>query len=68
MRKSEFSISRNYCDIEELYSLERVQTIGVTTNWELNTRLNRNQRGTQPLDKLDWSVDERTEYELNTLI
>ena len=68
MRKSEFSISRNYCDIEELYSLERVQTIGVTTNWELNTQTEISGRGTQPLDKLDWSVDERTEYELNTLI
>ena len=33
-----------YCDREDPYSLERVQTIGVTTNWELNTRLNRSQR------------------------
>ena len=52
---AEFSISRwNYCDNEELYSLERVQTIGVTINWELNIRKTEiSGRGAQPLDKFD---------------
>ena len=34
----------NDCEIEELYSLDLVQTIGVPANRELNNRLNRKTR------------------------